>query len=95
MGEFCSSVSVGTARRPARYTTMPRRANRIAEEVEALWLEVFHQAPPIEADASLMLDILIKHLPVPEYDRLHSAARARNLVWPVRSGGRPSGNPRS
>ena len=74
---------------------MAQRPNRTAEEVEALWLEVFHHAPPIEADASLMLDILIKHLPVADYDRLHSAARARNLVWPAGSGRRSSGDVRA
>jgi hypothetical protein len=62
---------------------MAQSPNRIAEEVEALWLEVFHQSAPLMGDASLMLDVLIKHLPVAEYDRLHSAARSRNLVWPA------------
>jgi len=33
------------------------------QELEALWREVFGEPPSIEADASMLSEILVRHLP--------------------------------
>jgi hypothetical protein len=62
-------------------------------EARALWVAVFGEAPAIEADARLMLDIIVRHLEPKEYLRFSSAERARGLAWPQdpSKGGRPWG----
>ena len=62
---------------------MTSQRDPIYEEAAALWLEVYGEAPPVEADPALMLDILLKALPVLPYKRLYAASETRNLVWPA------------
>ena len=51
---------------------MTDRDQRLEDEVAALWREVVGKPPPEQADASLMLDALLKGMPEMAYDRLSS-----------------------
>jgi len=49
---------------------MQARQDRIYEEASALWRELFGEPPPIQADGSMMLDIIMRSLPEKGYERL-------------------------
>jgi hypothetical protein len=51
---------------------MQARQDRIYEEASALWRELFGEPPPIQADGSMMLDIIMRSLPEKGYERLRS-----------------------
>ena len=76
-----------------RYAEMLTPADKLRSEVSSLWIEVYDLPPPTEFDASRLLDILVRNLPVVPYDRLCTAALASNLVWPanLNAGVSPSG----
>lgn len=68
---------------------MSARDERIYEEAAALWRELYGEPPPIRADGSMMLDIIMRSLPDVSYDRLRSPhIRPSNLTWPTRAGER-------
>ena len=85
-GRQYRSVSVGTCIAFNRYGGMTNQRDRLYGEAAELWMEVYGEAPPVEADPSLMLEILLRELPEVSYRRLHTATRAQNLVWPVDPG---------
>jgi hypothetical protein len=62
---------------------MTSQRDPVYEEAAALWQEVYGEAPPVEADPSLMLEILLRALPVLPYRRLFASYETRNLVWPA------------
>jgi len=65
---------------------MSTRAARIEAEAVALWRELYGEAPPAEADAGEMLDIMLRRMPAISYDRLNSPHMHRSAVsWPKRS----------
>lgn len=64
-----------------------QRALRL--ETTALWEAVFDTSPPAAMDASEMLDVIVRHLEVKDYARLHAAERARGLIWPRFEGSAP------
>ena len=59
------------------------RDDKIYEEVAALWRELYREPPPIKADGSTMLDIIMKSLPEESYDRFASPRlRDRDITRP-------------
>jgi hypothetical protein len=51
---------------------MESRDQRIYEEADALWREVFGEPPPAYADGSTLLAILTRRLDEVRYERLRS-----------------------
>jgi hypothetical protein len=51
---------------------MRDRDQRIHDEVSALWRELYGQPPPIRANGSTLLDVIMRSLPERGYDRLAS-----------------------
>ena len=51
---------------------MRDRETRIHEEASALWRELFGELPPIRAEGSTLLDVIMKTLPDRGYERLAS-----------------------
>jgi hypothetical protein len=51
---------------------MRERDQRIHDEVSALWRELYGEPPPIRADGSTLLDVIMRSLPERGYDRLAS-----------------------
>ena len=51
---------------------MRDRDSQIHEEAAALWRELFGEPPPIRAEGSTLLDVIMKSLPERGYDRLAS-----------------------
>lgn len=51
---------------------MRDRETQIQEEASALWRELFGESPPIRAEASTLLDVIMKSLPERGYERLAS-----------------------
>ncbi len=59
------------------------RDDKIYDEVAALWRELYREPPPIKADGSTMLDIIMKSLPEEGYERLASPRlRERDITLP-------------
>ncbi len=66
---------------------MSARDQRIEAEAAALWRELYHEAPPAEAEGGEMLDLMLRRLPAVSYDRLNSPFLRRSAMsWPKRSG---------
>jgi hypothetical protein len=51
---------------------MRDRDQRIQDEANALWRELFGEPPPIRADGPTLLDVIMRSLPERGYDRLAS-----------------------
>lgn len=63
---------------------MNARDQRIHDEADALWRELFGEPPPIRADGPTMLDVIMRSLPEISYDRLRSPhVRASTLTGPL------------
>lgn len=72
------------------------RDDIIYDEVAALWRELYREPPPIKADGSMMLDIIMKSLPEERYERFATPRlRDADVVRPrPRSEPSPSEAPR-
>ena len=64
---------------------MSARQQRIDAEAEALWRELYDEAPPADADGSEVLDAMLRRLPAVDYEQLSSPHLRRNsLTFPKR-----------
>ncbi|HEY9216563.1 MAG TPA: hypothetical protein VIO94_00830 [Phenylobacterium sp.] len=62
---------------------MDGRDERIAQEAEALWREVFGEPPAIKADGVTMLDIIMRNAEPAPYERLNRPHLCDSgLYWP-------------
>jgi hypothetical protein len=60
------------------------RDDRLYEEAAALWRALYGEPPPIKADGSTMLDVIVSRgLPEVGYDRLRTPhLRSTNITMP-------------
>ncbi|HEY0647000.1 hypothetical protein [Phenylobacterium sp.] len=62
---------------------MPGRDERIYDEAAALWRQLYGEPPPAAADGSVILDLILDHLPGAEYERLATPhLRRSNITFP-------------
>ena len=62
---------------------MPGRDERIYEEAAALWRQLYGEPPPSAADGTVILDLILDHLPDTEYERLATPhLRRSNITFP-------------
>jgi hypothetical protein len=67
---------------------MNGREQRIYEEAAALWRELFGEPPPIRTDGETLLDVIMRSLPDPDYDRLASPHLRPSQITRPRAEGR-------
>ncbi len=60
--------------------SMSSREEQVYREAAALWRQVFGEPPPIRADGTTMLDIIMHSLPEETYDRLRTPHIRPNAV---------------
>jgi hypothetical protein len=62
---------------------MSGREDRIYQEAAALWLALYGEPPPGQADGATMLDMITRNLPAEQYERLKSPfMRPSTIVYP-------------
>ena len=67
---------------------MNGRDNKVYEEAAALWRKLSSETQPAGADASTMLDLMLRALPPAGYERLANPhLRPTAVAFPKRPGG--------